>query len=265
MSRSAPGRVLQRSLLAWGLGDLALGRRGAGYTWLAAEAFGVLLVAALTVALVDTTAHLIPFLAGAAFIAVWAGQAIAAHARAQRRQGAIPPPDRRSPSASVIWLSLPILLWGAGYWLIPSPAAAPGAVLDRFVGNWQQIAAGEGPWAERLAERPSRLSAAAGDAVERLEVLCERGEIEGECADDLFRDVRIRIADEREDAATAVAEVVDYQSRPTRVLIFFEGSEIVPVARETLLTLDLRARPADLPFGIDLGAQRWQIATADAG
>ena len=69
MSVAAPSRVLRLAILGWGLGDLAMGRRYAGTTWLLSEAFGLAVVAFTTLLLADTSWYLVPFLAGTYSIA----------------------------------------------------------------------------------------------------------------------------------------------------------------------------------------------------
>jgi hypothetical protein len=46
------------------------------------------------------------------------------------------------------------------------------------------------------------------------------------------------------------------------VLFVFAGTELVPVARETVLRLELVAAPVAGPFALELGARHWQIASA---
>ncbi|MGH2418434.1 MAG: hypothetical protein ACRDFY_08885, partial [Candidatus Limnocylindria bacterium] len=136
MTPPDPGRVLRRALVAWGLGHLLIGRRGLGRGLLAAEILAVVLVAWLTIGLADTTAYLVPFIAGMGFIVAWAWQAIDAYRAARALQPARPPTPERSPAAAIAWLSLPLLAWGTGFWLIGAHAATPASVLDRFVTAW---------------------------------------------------------------------------------------------------------------------------------
>ncbi len=65
------GSVLRRSVLIWGLGDLALGRRRAALAWMAAEALSAAFLAYVVVGLTDTTLYLVPFLGGIAFLLAW--------------------------------------------------------------------------------------------------------------------------------------------------------------------------------------------------
>jgi hypothetical protein len=241
-----PGRVLRRALVAWGLGHLLLGRQRAGRGLLAAEAIAALLIAWLTIGLADSTAYLVPFIAGMAFIVAWAWQAIDAYRSARALLPARPPAPERSPAEAIGWLSLPLLVWGTGFWLIGAHAATPASVLDRFVTAWSDDA---------LDDRwPASVVAEADAAVGTLG-----------SGPDRFRDIRVSVIRRGANRATAVAESIHFERRDSRFLGVFPGSELVPVADELLLTMDLVARPAELPGGGDIGARRWELVAADAG
>jgi hypothetical protein len=257
---AAPGRVLRLAILGWGLGDLALGRRLAGAVWLIAEAAALAAVAALTALFADTTWYLLPFLAGMGFIVAWAAQAVAAYRRARRSGGAYPTAPTGSSAAAVAWLAVPLLAWGTGFWLFGAEAATPGAVLDRFVTAWPTADARA--WDASLAERPTRLGDAAAAARERLRELCAGGMLAedcGEAPENLLHDIRVRITAETSASATALAEVVRFERRPSRFLGIFDASELVPVPTEPILRLELATRPAWL------GAARWTIVNAEPG
>jgi hypothetical protein len=228
VTAAAPGRVFGRALLAWGLGDLARGRRVAGIAWLSAELLGAMLLAGLTLSLGDSTLYLIPYLAGLAFIVIWAIQAVAAYRRAQRSQVAIAPTPRSSPAAAIAWLGIPLLLWGTGFWLVAASAGSPAAALDRYVTDGG---------------------------------LCSAVFLAADCADSSpsLAGVRVRLVNVGRASAEAVAERVHYVSRPSRFIGIFDGSELVPVSEGTLLTIRLRSVPAATLLGIDVGARRWRI------
>jgi hypothetical protein len=228
VSPAAPGRIFGLALVGWGLGDLALGRRAAAIGWLAAEALGALAVAALTLSLADSTLYLVPYLAGLAFIATWAVQAVGAYRRAQRSQAAIAPTPRSSPAAAIAWLGVPLLAWGTGFWLVAATSGSPAAALDRFVAD--------------------------GELCSALFSAAECGASSADVAG-----VRLRLISEDGDSALAVAERVHYLSRPSRFLGVFAGSELMPVAEGNLLTIRLRSVPAATLLGIDVGARRWLI------
>lgn len=237
-----PGRVLRRALLGWGLGHVELGRPGIGWGLLAVELVAIALLAWLTIGLADTSAYLVPFLAGVAFLVAWAWQAIAAY-RAARRAPAVDPPGR-SAALSIGWLSVPLLAWGAGFWLIGADAASPSTVLDRFVSEWNAGTLDTAEW-------PADVVAEARAASEELDDSTER-----------LRDLRLRVEPIDGDAAIAVAEVIHYERRDARFLGVFPGSDLVPVVDRSVLTLDLIARSAELPGGGDIGAVRWEITDA---
>lgn len=245
MTGPEPGAVLRAALVAWGLGHLLIGRRALGVGLLAAEIGAVALVWWLTIGLADTSAYLIPFLAGSAFIVAWAWQAVNAYQAAHVLRIARPPTPERSPAAAIAWLSVPLLVWGSGFWLIGAHAATPAAVVDSFVTEWS---AGElGPaW-------PARVRTQAGIAERSLGT-----------ADDRFRDLRITVTDERDGRATAVAESIHYERRPTSFLWVFPGSELIPVRDDEVLALELRAEPVAMPIIGGFGAVRWAIVGAEA-
>jgi hypothetical protein len=260
---AAPGRVLRLAIVGWGLGDLALGRRAAGVAWLLAEAMGLAAAAASTLLWADSTWHLLPFLLGAGFLVAWAFQAVVAYRRAQRGLGAEPANSGGSAAAAIAWLTIPLLAWGTGFWLVAADAASPAAVLDRFVTAWPSAEpGGEIAWAETLAEEPAILAASAADAMSALRDLCAEGAMAEDCGDaaeNLLRDVRVRIVASSPAAAVAVADLVRYEGRPSRFLGLFDTTEIEPVRITTVLRIILEARPAAL------GAERWTIVNAVPG
>jgi len=239
-----PGRVLRRALIGWGLGHLLLGRRSIGLALLAAEVVAALLVAWLAIGLADSSAYLIPFLAGIGFLVAWAWQAIAAYRTARAGLPAVPPTPERSPAASIGWLALPLLAWGTGFWLVGAHAATPAATLDRFVSDWT---------AGRLVtdEWPAAVIATASDAASGLG-----------SGPDRFNDLRFRIVDEGGGRASAVADAVHHERRASSFLGVFAGSELVPVADARILRLELVARPVSLWGGGDIGAVRWELVDA---
>jgi hypothetical protein len=239
-----PGRVLRRALVAWGWGHLLLGRTAVGRTLLLAEVVGLLLLAWLTVGLADSSAYLVPFLAGIVFLIAWAWQAVAAYRLALAAQPAQPPTPERSSATAIGWLSIPLLAWGAGFWLIGAHAATPAATLDRFVSQWTAGELEADDW-------PASVIEAADVAEDSLGT-----------GPDAFQDVRFSIVDQSEDVAFAVGESVHFERQETAVLIVFTGTELVPVADERLLGLELAALPVELPGGGDIGAVRWELVSA---
>jgi hypothetical protein len=246
VTRPDPGRVLGRALLAWGLGHLALGRAAVGWSLLAAEVVAALLVAWLTIGLAASSAYLVPFLAGVAFIVAWAWQAVAAYRAARARQPEPSGAPERSPAAAIGWLSLPLLAWGTGFWLIGADAATPAATLDRFVTAWSDGTLEADGWPRPVVDAAADADRALGSDPDRL------------------RDVRFTLVEERDVRATAVAEAIHYERRPSSFLWVFRGSELFPVADERLLSLDLAAVPVPLPGGGDIGAVRWELVDASA-
>jgi len=258
-----PGNVLRLALLAWGLGDLALGRRSAGMALLIAEVAAAGVVAYLFIGLADTTWYLVPFVAGVLFLVVWATQAAVAYRRALRNQAAGGGAPSRA-AAAMAWLTIPLLVWGTGFWLVSGSAAGPAAAVDQFESSWPSLTAG-GRLDPGLGVVDTRVSAAAAAALSALQRLCAGGTLSSGCSAsgrDLLRDVRIGLTIAGSDAATAAVTVVAFERRPSQFLGIFGGTDLVPVPRQTLLTLHLRAFPASLPGGLQLGAQRWRIVDA---
>lgn len=244
MSEPDPGRVLGRALVAWGLGHLALGRTATGAALLGLELAWLGLLAWLTLGLADTSAYLVPFLAGVAFLVGWAWQAVAAYraARAENPDHDPETPPERSPALAVGWLALPILAWGAGFWLVGAGAATPAAALDRFVTAWSTDSLSAEIWSAPLVDTAEEAAAGLGTTTR-----------------DRFRDVRVHVSAAEDERATAVAEAIHYERRESRFLWIFAGTELVPVADRTVLRLDLAARPAELAGGVDIGAVRWEV------
>jgi len=241
-----PGRVLRLALIAWGLGHLQIGRTRLGRGLLLAELVSALLVAWLTIGLAETTAYVVAFVAGMAFIVAWTWQAVDAYRSARAMLPARPPTPERSPAAAIGWLSLPLLVWGTGFWLIGAGAATPASVLDRFVTAWTDDEL-DGTWPASVVEEANAAAATLGSGTDR------------------FRDIRISVVQRGAENATAVAQAIHFERRESRFLWVFPGSQLVPVADELLLTLDLASRPVELPGGGDIGARRWELVDADAG
>jgi hypothetical protein len=265
VSGARPGRVLRRSLLAWGLGHLDLGARRAGLALLAAEGVAALFLAVLTVALAPGSLYLLPYLLGIIVLVCWALQALAAYRLARAR---VPPapdggPPRRAEAASIAWLGLPLLAWGTSYWLFAGVAATPAAVVDRFAGTWARLVV-QPESAASLGRDPDGLARDAAAALESLDALCREGTLRTGCEagpEALLHDVRFRIRGDG-DRATAVAELVRFERRSTRFLGIFEGAEWVPIPERAVLELQLTAEPGPGLLGVELGDRRWSIAAS---
>jgi hypothetical protein len=248
-----PGRVLRRALVGWGLGHLLLGRTTIGWALLAAEVASVLLVAWLAAGLANSNAYLVPYLTGAAFIVAWAWQAVDAYRSAARRQVVAPVSHptpatmQRSAAAVIGWLSVPLLVWGTGFWLVAAHDANPAAVLDRFV---TELSTGE----LDPAHWPASVIDEANETV---------GDLGGDAEE--LGDVRVRITSQDDERADALMEAIHYERVETTFLWVFPGTRLVPVADERLLALELVAVPVELPGGGEVAAVRWELVSADAG
>ena len=245
MSAPDPGRVLRLALLGWGLGHLVLGRTAVGWGLLAAEVVGALLVAWLTIGLASSSAYLVPFLAGVAFLVAWAWQAVSAYRTARAMQPDQAETAERSPAVAIGWLSLPLLAWATGFWLVAADAATPAATIDRFVTDWSGgTLAEDDRWPAGVIAAVVQADATLGTGPERL------------------RDVRFSVVERSGDRALAVADAVHYERRPSTFLGIFAGTELVPVPDDRILTLELAAVPVELPGGGDIGAVRWELVDA---
>ncbi len=245
--------------MAWGLGELALGRRRAAIAWLIGEAVGIGLIAFLSIAYIATSWYLLPFVAGIAFIVVWAAQAIAAYRRSvgATAGGAAPV----SSPAAIVVLTIPLLIAGAGFWLAAGTAGTPDAVLDRFVGEWASVADGRATWEAGLTTDPAEVTQQATNAVAFLRQLCIAGKWGEDCngsATGLLRGIRVSVVAEGPEQATATAETVRYEQRDSMFLGIFPSTELVPISTGEVLRLQLEADSA--PFGgVD-----WSIVSAEA-
>lgn len=255
MTQPEPGRVLRLALVAWGLGHIALGRRATGAALLVLEAVGLSALAVLALTLGRGTLDLVPFVGGLLFIAAWAAQAVHAYRSATRPSGA-DAPATRTPAAAIALLSLPLLAWSSGYWLVAGEAASPAAVTDRFVADWTVDRLADAGW-------PPAVRRAADRARQRLVSLCAEGRLTDGCDvsdTELFRGVRWRIDTLDDTEALAIAEIVTYEQRPTTFLWVFGGSETVPVPVGELLTLELEAETVEGPLPLD--AREWLVRGA---
>lgn len=239
------GRVLRRALLAWGLGHIALGRTALGRGLLIGEAVWAALLVWLTTGLAHSSAYLVPFLAGTGFIVAWAWQAVDAYRAARDREAVDAGAPQRSAAAAIGWLSLPLLVWGAGFWLVAGASASAAAVLDRFVTAWTSDAL-DATWALDLRRDARAAAAALGSGEDR------------------FRDVRFRLVEAGERRATAVGEAIHFERRPSRFLGVFPGTELVPVADRRVITLELEAQPVEFPGADAVGAVVWELTDASA-
>jgi len=168
----------------------------------------------------------------------------------------------RAAAAAIAWLTVPLLVWGAGFWLVSGSATSPAAALDRFESSWPALATGGSLDSDLQADH--RLTTAARAALGALNRLCAQGSLTSDCsggARNLVRNVRVSLVADGADAANATITVVSFERRPSQFLWLFAGSELVPVPRQTLLTLRLRAAPVAFPGDMQLGPRRWQIVS----
>ncbi len=122
--------ALRRSLLVWGLGQVAAGdRRG----WLGplAQAGALGLLVAVAPLARGTQAPLV-FLVASLVLAVWAGVGAPAWRRAAKRRAAL----GASPgggAADLLWLTPLALALGSVFWAVPARGTDPALVLDAWL------------------------------------------------------------------------------------------------------------------------------------
>ena len=88
------------------------------------------------------------------------------------------------------WLTIPLLAWGTGFWLVSGSASGPAAAVDQFESSWPSLAAG-GRLDPQLGV-DARVSATAATALSTLQRLCAGGTLSSGCSAstrDLVRDV----------------------------------------------------------------------------
>src|SRR5204862_3568807 len=100
----------------------------------------------------------------------------------------------RGAATALAWLTVPLLLWGTGFWLASGAGAAQAGALDRFESSWAALAGGQDldPALEANADVTSQARSALGG----LHELCAQGQLSTDCAtspSNLFRDVRISL------------------------------------------------------------------------
>ncbi|HEY3523431.1 MAG TPA: hypothetical protein VGK63_06980, partial [Candidatus Limnocylindrales bacterium] len=133
-----PRGAIRRSLLIWGWGQLATGdRRG----WLLAPLEAAALAAIWFIALpyASGTAAGIVFVAIAAFVALWAAQALHAERRARRRLAPFVAPGSVPHGAAVelLWLAPIVVAGGTAFWAMAGAGGSPDDVVAEYVATWR--------------------------------------------------------------------------------------------------------------------------------
>lgn len=132
---SARGAI-RRSLVAWGWGQLATGDRR-GWLLLALEVVAVVGFALVAIPYARGTSSGLVFIAGAAFVGVWAAQALHAERRARRRLEPFAAGAPAGAAVELLWLA-PIVVAGAtAFWSLTGPATSPDDLLADYVDLWR--------------------------------------------------------------------------------------------------------------------------------
>ena len=258
--------VLNRALLVWGLGHLALGdRRG----WLLLAAQPVILAAAAvaTVQLVDGTRWLAVFPLLAAIIAVWLAQAVHAHRHALERG--------RSPGGELkvmLFLAAAALVL-TGYWLVGGRHGSPSATLGAYLEAWRSGRPEMAAPLFVLDPLPDQIRAAWTDHDARLRADVARaaashGRDAGLDPAQPFDSLRFTQTDSS--AATGSAAIAMDLVRLQRVesqllgVIPTASQQTVVIARQMVVRFALLPEPglAWLPSGL-LDSWSWQITSID--
>lgn len=160
---ASPASVLQRSLVLWGAGHLALGLRR-GWLLLAAEVAFVAVLALFLLPRAAGTSDDLVFTAVALFFVAWAAQAVHAFRVAARGSGRPEPGDERSaePGAGstadgatgvatgeprieargraallLLALVIPATLVFTAFWMVAGRGATPESALEHYIVAWR--------------------------------------------------------------------------------------------------------------------------------
>jgi hypothetical protein len=269
---SAPGTtpgaavVMRRALLVWGLGHLSIGDPR-GWLLMVLQALGILVIAAMGIALLEGSRDVLVFVALVGYLVIWAGQAI----DAQRRAVAL----GATPGGAIQILVLaPVAIAALTlFWLVGGTAASPAAVLQRYVSAWRAqqpevarhllltpVGADElrGTWSGQSAYLRTRLadlerSLGTGSGIKTGSPFESLMFVEAPPPTAPGR----RVDAERTDSTIAIEVVREVTVRGTFFGLFPTASQqTIPVEQVGIVTL--RSIPQDAVFGLARG-QVWRI------
>jgi hypothetical protein len=257
--------VLRRSLVFWGLGQLAIGDRR-GWLLLLAQPLAIVGLFVLAAVLIEGTRWMVVFPALLLVLAAWFGQALSAYRRAVEL-GARP-----GGELQVVGFLPLALVAVTTFWLVGGSLGAPASTLARYVSAWEHgrsadaVALFAEPisqaeidamWAAQTAYLEQQVSAAA----------IQYGPLSGIDPEQPFNSLRFT-----EQPATAAdlsmvaVELVRRQRVETLLLGFIPTATQETVVVEQLGTITLRALPDPPPSwlaGLNSGARVWLIETID--
>ena len=258
-----PARVMDRALLAWGAGHIAMGSR-AGWVLLVAE-IAWLAALASSLSLLETDRWLLIYALLASFLVIWIAQAAAAQRAACRRAG-------RTGGAVRLVAIVPVMIAVlSAFWLLGGRTASPAGTFERYVTAWETSDPGG---AAGLFVTPSDAAALQSQWVADTEVVTERvGQLDDSHQDwDLdaqhpFANLHFEYTDgppgDGADQVTMAVQIVRVASVPGTFLgilpsIGSETQVVATVGRATLVRVAV-----DSPWPFD--ASIWLIQSVHVG
>ena len=255
--------VLRRSLVLWGLGQLAIGDRR-GWLLLLAQPLAIAGLFVLTALLIEGTRWMVVFPALLLLLVAWLGQALAAYRQAVAR-GAKP-----GGELQVVGF-LPVAVVAVTvFWLVGGSLGAPATTLGRYVAAWESNDAAkaadlfatpmstaeiEAMWVVQTAYLEKQVTAA----------FIEYGPLSGIDPEEPFNSLRFtEEASTSADVSSVAVELVRRQRVESLLLGFIPTATQETVVVEQLGTIDLKALPDTPPpwlAGIRTGASVWLIDT----
>ena len=255
--------VLRRSLVVWGLGQLAIGDRR-GWLLLLAQPLAIAGLIVFAAVLIEGTRWMVVFPALLLLLVAWLGQALAAYRQAVAR-GAKP-----GGELQVVGF-LPVAVVAVTvFWLVGGSLGAPATTLGRYVAAWENNDAAkavdlfatpmstaeiEAMWVVQTAYLEKQVTAA----------FIEYGPLSGIDPEEPFNSLRFTEEPSTSaDVSSVAVELVRRQRVESLLLGFIPTATQETVVVEQLGTIDLKALPDTPPpwlAGIRTGASVWLIDT----
>jgi hypothetical protein len=255
--------VLRRSLVVWGLGQLAIGDRR-GWLLLLAQPLAIAGLIVFAAVLIEGTRWMVVFPALLLLLVAWLGQALAAYRQAVAR-GAKP-----GGELQVVGF-LPVAVVAVTvFWLVGGSLGAPATTLGRYVAAWENNDAAkavdlfatpmstaeiEAMWVVQTAYLEKQVTAA----------FIEYGPLSGIDPEEPFNSLRFTEEPSTSaDVSSVAVELVRRQRVESLLLGFIPTATQETVVVEQLGSIDLKALPDTPPpwlAGIKTGASVWLIDT----
>jgi hypothetical protein len=257
--------VLRRSLVLWGLGQLAIGDRR-GWLLLMAQPLAIAGLFVFAAVLIEGTRWMVVFPALLLLLVVWFGQALSAYRHAVDL-GAQPGGELQVVGFLPLAVAAVTL-----FWLFGGSLGAPATTLGRYVSAWE---AGDSAEAAELFATPmstAQIEAmwAVQNAYLEQQVLAafeQYGPLSGIDPDEPFNSLRFTEEEATSaDVSTVAVELVRRQRVESLLLGFIPTATQVTVVVEQIGTITLNALPDAPPTwlaGFSSGARVWLIETVD--